>query len=65
MEFWERPDRSGSIWSLSGESSVCLLCSESYISMHVLLLESFEVEKSYVMDLLGIKYAKAIYLMCT
>ena len=33
--------------------------------MHVLLLESFEVEKSYVMDLLGIKYAKAIYLMCT
>ena len=33
--------------------------------MHVLLLESFEVEKSYVMDLLGIKYAKAVYLMCT
>ena len=33
--------------------------------MHVLLLEPFEVEKSYVTGLLVIKNFKAVYLMCT
>lgn len=49
---------------LSGESSVCLLCSESYISMHVLLLWVPKVEKSYVMESLDLVDG-GCYLMCT